>query len=124
MARGSQAGKVKLWEHRLQSFQEQTLSVPQFCNNEGISTSSFYRWKRWFRKNKQKQINDQDPQKQKQAEQAPFKTVQLIHDEKTTPEAPLRIQLPTGIQIQVDDNQAVIQTVLREIIAQPGDGRC
>ena len=125
MVRGPQTNKAKLWKQRLQRFQEQALSVPLFCKNEGISTSSFYRWRRLFRNQQKATTHEHGDGKQKTFKQTPFKTVQLISDQKTPrEEAPLRIQLPGGIQIQVHDNQAVIQTVFRELTDKPGEQRC
>lgn len=38
--------KRQEWIARLKRFQEKPTSVPTFCRSEGISTASFYLWRR------------------------------------------------------------------------------
>jgi hypothetical protein len=36
----------RAWQQRLQRFRASGLTVPAFCDREGISTASFYAWRR------------------------------------------------------------------------------
>jgi transposase len=38
-----------LWQQRLQRFERSGLSVSAFCDREGVSTPSFYAWRRRLR---------------------------------------------------------------------------
>jgi hypothetical protein len=46
VATGSRAEKVAEWQERLARFQRSGSSIAQFCCDEGISTPSFYVWRR------------------------------------------------------------------------------
>ena len=46
MSRGSNQLKVKEWTSRFERFGKSGQSATQFCEAEGISTPSFYRWRR------------------------------------------------------------------------------
>jgi transposase len=37
------------WQQRLERFRRSGLTVPAFCNREGISAASFYTWRRRLR---------------------------------------------------------------------------
>ena len=45
MARCSNPETVLTWQQRLAQFQTADLSVTQFCQREGVSTATFYRWR-------------------------------------------------------------------------------
>jgi len=46
MPRRSDPATARLWQQRLQRFAQAGLSVADFCDQEEISTASFYSWKR------------------------------------------------------------------------------
>ena len=46
MPRRADPATARLWQQRLQRFTQAELSVADFCDREGISTASFYAWKR------------------------------------------------------------------------------
>ena len=46
MARGSRGEKVAEWQERLARFHRSGVSIAQFCHDEGVSTPSFYIWRR------------------------------------------------------------------------------
>jgi len=45
MPRSSNSSRRLLWQARLKRFSKSTLSVAQFCHQEGVSVSSFYLWR-------------------------------------------------------------------------------
>ena len=49
MARGSRPEKVQEWSHRLQRFEDSSLTVAQFCRAEHVSEQSYYHWKKKLR---------------------------------------------------------------------------
>src|SRR5579863_2715284 len=46
----SRAEKVAEWQQRLARFQRSGMSIAQFCYDEGVSTPSFYVWRRKLRR--------------------------------------------------------------------------
>jgi len=46
MKRGPNPAKVQQWTERLERFQRSGLTVTEFCSREGVSTPSFYFWKK------------------------------------------------------------------------------
>ena len=46
MARCVDSRKVRQWQRRMARFQRSRLSVAPFCQDEGISVSSFYQWRK------------------------------------------------------------------------------
>ena len=45
MARSSDSPKVVAWRRRVRRFGRSGLTVVRFCEEEGVSTASFYRWR-------------------------------------------------------------------------------
>ena len=45
MARSSDSGKAAAWRRRVGRFEHSGLTVASFCEQEGVSTASFYRWR-------------------------------------------------------------------------------
>lgn len=46
MARSSDSGKAGMWRTRMGRFIRSGLTVARFCEQEGVSTASFYWWRR------------------------------------------------------------------------------
>jgi hypothetical protein len=46
MGRSADAAKVSVWRLRLKRFAGSGLSVARFCEAEGVSASSFFRWRK------------------------------------------------------------------------------
>lgn len=49
MKRGSGPEKMREWTERLHRFEQAGLTVGEFCLHEGVSSDSFYSWKRELR---------------------------------------------------------------------------
>ena len=93
----------QIWQARLARFQASGLSVKDFCEQEKISTPSFYTWKKRF------QNQSSSPQPQKPA----FQQIQ-IQSTNTS----LSIELANGTRIEVPTDQTHLVTiVLREVLA-------
>ena len=46
MARSADSVKRQLWRERLQRFERSRSTIAAFCQAEGVSTASFYQWRR------------------------------------------------------------------------------
>ena len=49
MGRAANAGLVLAWERRISRQQRSRLSIAEFCGEEGVSSASFYAWRRRLR---------------------------------------------------------------------------
>ncbi len=41
--------QVKVWERRLRAWERSGLTIEKFCESEGISKTTFYKWRRLVR---------------------------------------------------------------------------
>lgn len=46
MSRSSDSGKLAVWRERLERFSRSGLTVGRFCAGEGVSSASFYNWRK------------------------------------------------------------------------------
>jgi len=46
MGRKQSSGAVAVWQERLARFERGNLTVSKFCRREGVSTASFYQWRK------------------------------------------------------------------------------
>lgn len=100
---------VSRWRERLLRFPQAGLTIEEFCRNEGISTASFYAWR--------KKLRDQPTAESFPRQSTPatpaFQPLQLI----ATPTATLTVQFPCGIRIELPADQTqAIRTVMTELL--------
>ncbi len=101
MARSFDPEKVLVWQQRLARFQTAGLSVVRFCHQEGVSTATFYQWRKKLAQRKHAQAAP-DP--------SAFAKVTLVAT------ADVRVSLPGGTQLHVPTGDPhTLQVVLRTI---------
>ena len=85
-----------LWTQRLKRFEQSQMTVAQFCQDEGVSQPTFYKWKRRM----------QSPARQSPLAAAKFVPVSLAppsrQNNTTTDCVKATIQLPHGIRIFIE----------------------
>lgn len=101
MARSSDPKKVLLWQQRLAQFQNAGLCVARFCQQEGVSTATFYRWRKELGQHTHAPATHVPPA---------FANVTLVAT------ADVRVSLPGGTQLHVPTGdprtlQAVLCTI-------------
>ncbi len=105
MPRRSDPRKLTVWRERLQRFSNSGLSADRFCAEEGVSCSSFYKWR--------KKLEQESPLGGSGAEsrQAGFREVTVI------PSAPgVSIHLPCGTRIEVgSEHLETVRAVIGEV---------
>ena len=118
MAGSSDSPKVVAWRRRVRRFECSGLTVVRFCGDEGVSTASFYRWR--------KRLAERRPgTRNGGVAPAAFRPVRV-----TTAEAPISIQLPGGVRVEVPaENLDAVRAVLGELLRHDatlgrGDSRC
>lgn len=100
------------WQARMESFQASGLEIEAFCLHEGISRSTFYRWKERLKDGipdaiiAEKEARD----RAESAEGAAFVPISLKA-------SPVEIQLPNGgvVRLPLGVGQAVLVEVIRAV---------
>ena len=115
MARSSDSPKAVAWRRRVRRFGRSGMTVARFCEEEGVSTASFYRWRN--------RLADRGPATRNAdarrwatidgGVQTPaFRPVRV-----TGAEAPISIQLPGGVRVEVPaENLDAVRAVLGELL--------
>lgn len=110
MARSSDSDKVVAWRRRVRRFERSGLTVTRFCQQQGLSTASFYRWRN--------KLTDWQPTRS--VEQTPaFQPVRVATciTTGTQTDAPVSIQLPGGVRVEVPaENLDAVRAVLAELL--------
>jgi transposase len=90
-----------VWQQRLQRFERSGLTVPAFCDREGISPASFYAWRRRL------QADPTPPD----ADTPRLVPVRLVH---TPVSAPVELLLPSGavLRLSPDTDLAWLRQLL------------
>ena len=112
MANSLDSRKAREWQRRMVRFEEAQQSVAEFCRQEGVSTPSFYHWRKRL------------AQRPRAAEEAEgFRPVRVVGS------AGVAVELPGGTQLHLptSDPQAlrlVIETLARMDAQRAGGGPC
>ena len=94
MVRTSQTVQ-KQWEQRIQKFQNADMSVSQFCKKEGVSTASFYAWRRRLKKQNNPQA---------------FAPIEIPQQNE------IQVQLPSGAVIRIPPgDRQTLEIVLQKL---------
>jgi len=94
------------WRKRLGQYRGSGLTVAGFCEQEGISTASFYAWRRRLRATR-KAGKDGRPG---------FASVRL-----TPAGTPMSIHFPAGVRVEVPmENLEAVRAVVSEVLAKAG----
>jgi hypothetical protein len=95
-----------LWRQRLLRFEQSGLSVSAFCDREGVSTPSFYAWRRRLR-----------PESSPPSDGARFLPVRLL-----APAAPVEVVLPSGVMLRLSPDCDL--AFVRSLVDSLGDRPC
>ena len=89
MARSQDARKSREWQGRLKRFEQSRQTVAEFCRVEGVSTASFYAWR--------KRLAQRSSQAVRGPAEAPrgFTPVRLVGS------ASITARLPGGTQLEI-----------------------
>ncbi len=124
MARSFGSGKAVTWRRRVRRFGRSGLTGVQFCEKEGVSTASFYRWRK--RLSIERPITGGVRRAKQAADRMPaFQSVRV-----TPTHAPMSICLPGGVRVEVpmadlDALRAVLGELLRpEAMLDRGESSC
>ena len=98
-----------LWQQRLDRFRKSGLAVADFCEGEGISTASFYAWRRRLQA-------DMAPDTLDEPRLVPVRLV------TPPPSAPVELLLPSGVVVRLTPDTD--PAWLRQLLLLLGVGPC
>ena len=106
--RGPDPATQQRWQQRLERFRRSGLSIPAFCDREGISTASFYSWRRRLQ-------GDPSPAAADKPRVVP------VHLVPQPAGAPLEVLLPSGLVLRLspDHDLAWLRQVLPLLGVRP-----
>ena len=100
------------WQERLESFQSSGLDIDVFCLQEGISRSTFYRWKDRLKAGIPEEMlaEKEARERAESAEGAAFVPI-------TLKASPVEIELPNGgvVRLPLGVGQAVLVEAIRAV---------
>ena len=124
MIRGSNAAKVREWTERLGRFAKSNKTVTDFCAGEGVSTPSFYLWKRRLPR------SSSSPKPTSKRRAQPARKSRKLNGSAFTPltvvdgaSSPTVITLPGGINIQLGADQVTAATVIQQLLQYAAQGQ-
>ena len=97
------------WQERLDSFKASGLSVDEFCLQEGVSRSTYYRWVDQLKDGMPKEmVAEKAARKKAESGEAAFVPI-------TLKASPVEIELPNGgvVRLTLGVGQAVLVEVIR-----------
>src|SRR5579863_1829357 len=94
MARVMEAAKRRLWSDRFRRFDRGDLTVVDFCLAEGVSTPSFYQWRR-----KLSGLSEREAVRDTRIPEPTFLPVRMLSSKPAATE--VEIHLPNGARVIV-----------------------
>jgi transposase len=99
------------WQERLESFKASGLSIDEFCLQEGVSRSTYYRWVEQLKDGIPKpMVAQKDAWEKAESGQAAFVPI-------TLKASPVEIELPNGgvVRLPLGVGQVVLVEVIRAV---------
>ena len=99
------------WQERLDSFKASGLSIDEFCLQEGVSRSTYYRWVDHLKDGvPESMVAEKAARQRAESGQAAFVPI-------TLKASPVEIQLPNGgiVRLPLGVGQAVLVEVIRAV---------
>jgi len=128
MPRHRSAHTAAIWGERLQRFGPDQ-SVAAFCANEGVSTASFYNWRRRLKNAKPCDEPDTRPEGERSIERDgaaistgwPSKKRAFQQVEVVSSQPGVAVRFTNGVRIDIDaGDEVTLKTVIRELMHAAG----
>jgi len=127
MARGMRSQKVKAWRERLARFARAGTSIVEFCRNEGISTPSFYAWRKRLSADANTEARSEDASDFRGERHGPFAAVRVAGQRNGGSQVTASLRGGTHLDISLADADAVrtvIEALVRADAEQAGGRPC
>ena len=127
MGLGGDAAKVRVWRERFLRFDDGGRTIAEFCEAEGISTASFYAWRRKLATQRQTTQGRSPQRKKKRQKKRPRKKLagRGVFEPLTIAAAVVVVRLPDGILIEVPANsEGALRTIVGQLVRDVEAARC
>lgn len=127
MARGARLHKVIEWRERLTRFARAGTSIVQFCLDEGVSTPSFYAWRKRLSVDGKRWMRSEDASAFPGARDGLFAAVRVTGQSLEGSQITASLRGGTRLDISLGDADAirlVIEALMRADAEQAGDRPC
>ena len=105
---GHGLAKRQEWRHRLARFRPGEMTIGAFCAAEGVSTASFYQWRR--------RLTDE---RGGPSQEGGFRPIQVI---EAAASGGVTVRLPGDVAIELGTNLTIIDHVVRQLVASQAGG--
>ena len=108
--------KWEQWTERFARYEPSKQTVREFCRLEGVSVPSFYNWQRKLREdsfNARMCVTDSSTTADSRTLPSAFKPILLT---SVTSATVMTIRLPQGIVVELGQDRATIEQVLRQLL--------
>lgn len=116
MARRGDGRTERIWRERLKRYRRCGLTVAAFCEREGVSTASFYAWKR--------RLGGRSSSGQPRSDEAPEEPPLFVPvSVKPTASTDVRIELPGGavVRLPADADERLVRSCIRAAAERSGE---
>lgn len=114
--------KMAAWRRRIRRFENSTMTVPQFCDQEGVSRSAFYIWRKKVKAQAVGGIGVatvDDRTREPRPISGKFASVIV-----SAAQPPVAVRLPGDVCLELPgDNLAALQAVVAEVMQQAAAAR-
>jgi hypothetical protein len=126
MARSARLHKVIEWRERLTRFARAGISIVQFCLDEGVSTPSFYAWRKRLSADGKRWMWSEDASDSPGVRHGSFAAVRVTGQ---SPGSQITVSLRGGTRLDIslgdaDTVRVVIEALLRADAEQAGGRPC
>jgi transposase-like protein len=116
---GRDREKRREWGERLKRFEEKGGGAAEFCRQEGVSTASFYAWRRRL-KGEEQGSDERGSKPRDEAEKVEF--VPLAIAEERRP-ATIEIELANGVKVKAAGDAEALAVVIAAAARLPREAR-
>ena len=110
MSRISRIGKHEEWKERPARYDQSNQTIAQFCLDEGISTPSFYQWRKKLR----------PLATDRTVRPGRFQPVHIVSSLTTSGGQPTIVRLGHGMQIELGSDLAIVKGVVHQLLESAG----
>ena len=110
MSRISRIAKHEEWKKRLARYDKSNQTVAQFCLDEGISSPSFYHWRKKLRPRSTDRT----------ARSGRFQPIHIVSSLTKSSGPPTIVRLGHGMQIELGSDLAIVKAVVHQLLEAAG----
>jgi hypothetical protein len=116
MSREAVLARRELWKRRVQEFEQGTADVTEFCHRAGVSTASFYQWRKRLKPASPPPAKPPNPSAKAARPRKSTTNMKFLPVELLGPQN-VEVQFPCGARVLVPSHDHdAIRTVLQSLV--------